>query len=113
MEFCHTADWKSALRSKAPLLFEIQQPMETFFWSEIFMQQPAVRPEMAADICQIPITDRLEFRLAVAQRVNGFEPVSLHDFGPETMPSRHEAFGTHAGGIDAIGGVAGNFRDVE
>ena len=72
-----------------------------------------MRPEMSAYIGEVPVSHGLKLQLAVTKRIDRLEPISLHRFGPGTMPAGNHAFGPHACGVEAVGGIAGNFADVE
>src|SRR4051812_37463010 len=80
----------------APGFLQLAEPLIGEFWREVRVCESTVRPEVAADVGEVPPADRFEFRLAVDQRVNRFEPVGLRRFAPRTVPPRRGGFWSHA-----------------
>src|SRR3954452_3673042 len=80
----------------APGFLQLAEPVIREFWREVRVCESTVRPEVAAHIGQVPPADRFEFRLALNQRVNCFEPVGLCLVAPRTVPAGCSCFWSHA-----------------
>src|SRR5205823_5523262 len=76
-------------------------------------EQSSEGPEVSRDFGEIPPADRLEFGLAVNQRVDAFDPVRLRRFAPLLVPARGFGARTHALGIQTGLRSGGDLGDVQ
>src|SRR5438105_14414343 len=72
-----------------------------------------MRPDVAADVGQVPPADGFELGLAVDERVDAFEPFGLARLTPRTVPAGGGCFWPHAARVRAIGRCRGDLRDMD
>src|SRR5262245_47339871 len=90
-------------RRHAPRLLQFAKPFVRELGCQIRMEQSAMWPEVAANVCQIPPADGFVFGLAIDKRVNRFEPIGLCLFAPRPMPTWRRRLRPHAREIGPVG----------